>query len=90
MNWIEINTLCTYTLSEDVDKAEYIGATIQSNLKWDNHINNIYNRGNKTLDILQRNSSTSSTSVKEHAYTSLVLLSLVRASLKPIGPIAPN
>ena len=29
-----------------VDNVNYLGVTLQSNLKWDNHINNICNKGN--------------------------------------------
>ena len=34
------------------DSASYLGVTVQSNLKWDNHIKNICNKGNITLDLL--------------------------------------
>jgi len=61
---------------EHVDKAKYLGITIQSDLRWDSHINNICNKANKTLGFLRRNLNISSTSVKEQAYKSLVRPSL--------------
>ena len=51
---------------------KYLGVTIQSDLKWDSHINNITSKANKTLGFLQRNMNISSTKVKEQAYKSLV------------------
>ena len=61
---------------EHVDKAKYLGVTIQSDLKWHSHINNICNKANSTLGFLRRNLNISSTSVKEQAYKSLVRPSL--------------
>ena len=70
----------TYTLHghelEHVDEAKYLGVTIQSDLKWESHVNNICNKANKTLGFLRRNLTISSTSVKEQAYKSLVRPSL--------------
>ena len=67
----------TYTLQghqlEHADKAKYMGVTIQSDLKWDRHINNITN---KTLGFLCRNINISSTKVEEQTYKSLVRPSL--------------
>ena len=61
---------------EYVDKAKYLGVTIQSDLKWDSHINSITTKANKTLGFLRRNINISSTTVKEHAYKFLVRPSL--------------
>lgn len=70
----------TYTLHgntlEHVDKAKYLGVTIQSDLKWHHHVNNISNKANSTLGFLKRNLNINSTSVKEQAYKSLVRPSL--------------
>jgi protein tyrosine phosphatase (PTP) superfamily phosphohydrolase (DUF442 family) len=68
-------TLHGYQL-EHVDKAKYLGGTIQSDLKWDSHINSITTKANKTLGFLRRNINISSTTVKEQAYKSLVRPSL--------------
>ena len=57
---------------EHVDKAKYLGVTIQSDLKLHSHINNITKKANSTLGFLRRNLNINSTSVKEQAYKSLV------------------
>ena len=61
---------------EHADKAKYLGGTIQSDLKWDSHINSITTKANKTLGFLRRNINISSTTVKEQACKSLVRPSL--------------
>jgi hypothetical protein len=53
-----------------------LDVTIQSDLKWDSHINNITTKANKTFGFLRRNINISSTKVKEQAYKSLVRPSL--------------
>ena len=69
-----------YTLHGQVlqytDKAKYLGVTIQSDLKWNSHVNNICNKANRTLGFLKRNLNISSSSIKEQAYKSLVRPSL--------------
>ena len=70
----------TYTLHrhqlEHADKAKYMGVIIQSDLKWDSHINSLTTKANKTLEFLRRNINISSTKSKEQAYKSLVRPSL--------------
>jgi hypothetical protein len=53
---------------ESVEKAKYLGVTISEELKWENHINNIGCKVNKTLGFLHRNLNIASTSVKEQGY----------------------
>ena len=65
---------------ESVDKAKYLGVTINEDLKWENHINNFCGKANKILGFLRRNLNSGSTSVKEQAYKSLVRPSLEYAS----------
>ena len=55
-----------------VDKARYLGVTIQSDFKWNSHVNNISHKANNTLGFLKRNLNINSTSVKEQAYKTLV------------------
>ena len=55
-----------------VKNAKYLGITIQDNLKFDKHINNITNKANQTLGFLKRNLKIQSSKVKEHAYKALV------------------
>ena len=54
----------TYTLHrhqlEHADKAKFLGVTIQSDLKWDSHINYITTKANNTLGFLRRNINISS------------------------------
>ena len=40
---------------EKADSTKYLGITLQSNLKWDKHINNITSKTNQTLGFLCRN-----------------------------------
>jgi hypothetical protein len=55
------------------DKAKYLDVTIQSDLKWDSHINNITTKANKTFGFLRRNINISSTKVKEQAYSNAII-----------------
>ena len=49
----------TYTLHEHqlehADKTNYMGVTIQSDLKWDSNINIITTKANKILGFIRRN-----------------------------------
>jgi hypothetical protein len=44
---------------ESVSSAKYLDITVQYNLKWDKHINDITSKGNKALGFLKRNLQTS-------------------------------
>jgi hypothetical protein len=57
---------------ETVTAAKYLGVTIQGDLSWDDHINSIVSKANKTLGFLRRNLKISSRTVKERAYKSFV------------------
>ncbi|KAL8615229.1 hypothetical protein ACOMHN_050270 [Nucella lapillus] len=57
---------------ETVKAVKYLGVTIQGDLCWDDHINNIVSKANKTLGFLRRNLKISSRSVKEQAYKAFV------------------
>lgn len=57
---------------EKVDSTKYLGVTLQSNLKWDKHINNMTAKANQSLGFLRRNLKISSEKVKSHAYKALV------------------
>ena len=50
----------------------YLGITVQSNLKWDKHINDITSKGNKALGFLKRNLKTSNQQIKTQAHQVLV------------------
>ena len=66
--------LCT------LDKAKYLGVTIQSNLNWKPHVNNICKKANSTLGFLRRNLRKCSNNIKEQAYRTYVRLTLEYAS----------
>ena len=57
---------------ESVSSAKYLGITVQSNLKWDKHINEVTSNGNKALGFLKRNLKTSNQHIKTLAYQALV------------------
>ena len=55
-----------------VKSAKYLGVTLTEDLKWDQHINNICDRANRTIGFLRRNLDIGATSIKESAYFTLV------------------
>jgi hypothetical protein len=57
---------------ELVTSAKYLGLTITNKLQWDQHINNITAKANKTLEFLRRNLKIPSIRIKEQAYQTLV------------------
>ena len=57
---------------ESVDSAKYLGITITSDLRWNQHISNIVTKGNQTLGFLRRNLRINSPELKSTAYKSLV------------------
>ena len=69
-------TITSYTLHghtlTSVRSAKYLGCTFTSDLRWNEHVNNICNKANKTIGFLKRNLNISATSVKENAYKALV------------------
>ena len=65
---------------DTVQSAKYVGITIHRELNWDQHINNICNKANKTLRFLRRNLKISNSSIKERAYKAVVQPMLKYAS----------
>ena len=55
-----------------LDHFKYLGITLQSNLRYDRHIQDITAKANRTLGLLRRNVRTSSPRLKERAYKALV------------------
>ena len=63
-----------------LDHFKYLGITLQSNLRYDRHIQEIMAKTNHTLGLLRRNIRTSSPQLKERAYKALVRPQLEDAS----------
>ena len=57
---------------ENVDASKYLGVTINKDLTWDRHIDNIVGKGNRTLGFIRRNLRDCTKPVKAAAYTTIV------------------
>ena len=57
---------------ESVSSAKYLGVTINADLKWNKHIDNITSKAKKPLGFVKRNLKTSSPPLKTQAYQTLV------------------
>ena len=60
-----------HTLTTETS-TKYLGVTIQDNLKWNEHIDNITASATKQLNFLKRNLKVTSPNIKERAYQSIV------------------
>ena len=72
-------TLLEQTL-QSVTSAKYLGVTLQHDVKWDQHFNNIIANASKSLAFLRRNLKICAINTKQLAYKSLVRLLLEYAS----------
>ena len=63
-----------------VNSAKYLGVTITSDMCWNDHINNITNKANRSLGFLRRNVQVNNTNLKTTAYKALVRPQLEYAS----------
>ena len=59
------------TILDKVEKIEYHGITITSDLKWNTHVSNIYTKANRAFGCLRRNLVACPHDVKELAYKGL-------------------
>ena len=67
-------------LIEHVQSAKYLGVTIQDDLRWNEHVDNITANANRTIGFLRRNLKIKSRLLKEKAYKALVRSLVVYAS----------
>ena len=65
---IQHNYIIHNHILESVSSAKYLDITVQSNLKWDKHINDITSKGNKALGFVKRNLKISNQQIKTQAY----------------------
>jgi hypothetical protein len=61
-----------WTPLDAVDSSKYLRDTISKDLRWDNHINTITSKANKTLGFIRRNMRGCRTSARAAAYQGLV------------------
>ena len=64
-------SLCGHVLG-NVDSVNYLGVTIDSNLSWYQHIENITSKANRTLGLIRRNLKKVPQETKTLAYKALV------------------
>ena len=55
-----------------MEASKYLDVTININLSWDGHIDNIVGKGNKTVGFIRRNLKDCTKPVKSAAYTAIV------------------
>ena len=67
-----------------IDSAKYLGVEISSEMKWDKHINNTVNKGNRIHGFLKRNIRPYSQDLKSKAYKVIVGPTLEYASASAI------
>jgi len=65
---------------EKVDSALYLGITVNSKLKWSEHISSISSKASRSLGLIKRNLWNCPRKVRETAYTSIVRPTLEYAS----------
>ena len=65
---------------ESVESEEYLGVTIQNDLKWNKHIHNVVSKSYKSLGLIRRHLWQASNKTKQLAYFTLVCPRLEYAS----------
>ena len=63
-----------------VNQCKYLGILIQSDLKWNSHVNYVTAKANQTLAMLKRNIKLTPQKIKDKAYKSLIRPQLEYAS----------
>ena len=64
-------TLCGVEL-EQIEEITYLGITLSSKLKWDQHVSSVSSKASKVLGVVRRNLHICPRSVRETAYKTLV------------------
>ena len=64
----------------ELNSCKYLGVTIQSDLKWSQHVHQIAVKANCTLSLIKRNLKLANKSLRETAYFTLVWSQLDYAS----------
>ena len=77
---VEYNYQLHNTSITKLNSCKHLGVTIQSDLKWSQHIHQITVKANCTLSLIKRNLRLASKSLKETAYFTLVRSQLEYAS----------
>ena len=77
---MEYNYQLHNTSLTELNSCKYLGVTIQSDLKWSQHIHQIAVKANCTLSLIKRNLRLASKSPRETAYFTLVRSQLEYAS----------
>ncbi|XP_070389990.1 uncharacterized protein [Dermacentor albipictus] len=72
-----MNSICI----ENVSTLKYLGVHLTSNLTWNDHIDEIISKANKTLGFIRRNLYLANQSTKLLAYTALVRSKIEYASI---------
>ncbi|XP_050042851.1 uncharacterized protein [Dermacentor andersoni] len=72
-----MNSICI----ENVSTLKYLGVHLTSNLTWNDHIDEIISKANKTLGFIRRNLYLANESTKLLAYTALVRSKIEYASI---------
>ena len=57
---------------ETEDASKYLGVTLDKNMNWDQRVNSVVMKGNRTLGFLRRNLKQCTTPVKAATYTTIV------------------
>ena len=77
-------TICNYSLHDQhlqtVKQAKYLGATISSDLSWNQHVDNTVKKATNSLNFLRRNIRDCPPRVKEQCYKTLVRPTMEYAS----------
>ena len=77
---VEYNYQLHNTSLTELNSCKYLGVTVQSDLKWSQHIHQIAVKADCTLSLIKRNLRLASKSLREIAYFTLVRSQLEYAS----------